>query len=202
MSAWATLPCTPPTIGCVRRVWGVCLVCCLSVCLSVLRSPTVTGCLLFLVLELLSPVHSLPPALCTCGVCGGVFSFLGPPPSTCANPWHRRGAHPAQPPAPAPDGDLFLLMARCPHPGSHSLTASVAPGNVLHPCSCPHHACSLGVLLPLDGGSCVEMEEGMRRRIMLGEELGRGGGGDGTGLLSSCTPLLPGKNHRSRSDRP
>lgn len=47
--------------------------CMLSVCLSVLRSPIVTGCLLFLVLELLSPVHSLPPALCTCGVCGVCF---------------------------------------------------------------------------------------------------------------------------------
>lgn len=35
---------------------------------------------------------------------------------------------------------------------------------------------------------------------VLGEEPGRGG--DGGGLLSSCTPLLPGKIQRSQSDCP
>ena len=147
----AALPCTPPIIQvCEACVCGeVCLVCCLSVGAPFTHSHRLSG-IPRAWDAVPGPVYSWHYACVERGAC--VF-ILVTVPSTYANTWHQHGAHPAQALKPAPNEALFLVVTWAPHPGSPSLTASVAPGNMLQPCSCPHQACSLGVLLPWGGGS-------------------------------------------------
>ena len=157
--------------------------CCLSVCQSVLHSPTLTGYLLSLVLEI--PGARLTPSIVYMCVCTLVTT------AQCICKYVASTWCPLQPASsglPQGWGGRFPSSG----PGSHSLTHCLSTaGNVPllgsshgYPCLQP-----LGPPATGCGGSCVAMEEGAGRR-----------GRPGWGSLGFCVATHPSsrKNHCSQ----